>query len=109
DEAAEVDGAGHVQIWWRIVLPQTLPALATIATFLFVGVWNALLQPVIYLQTSSLYTLPVYVAALYNPQQTSQPWPTIMAASVLTTLPLLAVFIFAQRYIVQSISVSGLK
>jgi multiple sugar transport system permease protein len=109
DEAAEVDGAGHVQIWWNVILPQSKPALATIATFLFVGLWNSLLQPVIYLQTASLYTLPVYVAALFNPQQTSQPWPTIMAASVLTTLPLIVVFMFAQRYVVDSISVTGLK
>jgi len=53
--------------------------------------------------------LPVYVAALFNPQQTSQPWPTIMAASVLTTLPLIVVFMIAQRYVVDSISVTGLK
>jgi ABC-type glycerol-3-phosphate transport system permease component len=109
DEAAEVDGAGHVRIWWNVVLPQCLPALATIATFLFVGVWNSLLQPVIYLQTSGLYTLPVYVSSLFNPQQTSQPWPTIMAASVLTTLPLILIFMYAQRYVVDSIAVTGLK
>ena len=109
DEAAEVDGAGHVRIWWSVVLPQCLPALATIATFLFVGIWNSLLQPVIYLQTSSLYTLPVYVASLFNPQQNAQPWPTIMAASVLTTLPLILVFMYAQRYVVDSIAVTGLK
>ena len=109
DEAAELDGANHIQIWWHVILPLCKPALATIGTFLFVGTWNSLLNPVIYLQSSDLYTLPVYVSSLVNPQQTSQPWPTIMAASVLTALPLIIVFLFAQRYLLQSIVLSGAK
>lgn len=109
DEAAFMDGANHFQIWWHIILPLSRPALATVATFLFVGLWNSLLNPVIYLQTTELYTLPVYVASLVNPQQSSQPWPTIMAASVLTTLPLITVFFFAQRYLIESIALSGSK
>jgi ABC-type glycerol-3-phosphate transport system permease component len=109
DEAALMDGASHLQVWWHVILPLCKPALATIATFLFVGQWNSLLQPVIYLQTSELYTLPIYVASLVNPQQTSQPWPSIMAASVLTTLPLIVVFFFAQRYLLESLVLSGSK
>jgi ABC-type glycerol-3-phosphate transport system permease component len=109
DEAAFIDGAGHITIWWQLILPLSRPALATVATFLFVGIWNSLLQPVIYLQTTSLYTLPVYVASLVNPQQSAQPWPTIMAASVLTTLPLMIIFLFAQRFILESSVMSGVK
>jgi ABC-type glycerol-3-phosphate transport system permease component len=109
DEAAQLDGASYVQIWWHIIMPLCKPALATVATFLFVGTWNALLNPVIYLQNSQLYTLPVYVSSLVNPQQSTQPWPTIMAASVLTALPLIVVFIFAQRFLLQSIALSGAK
>ncbi|HKP53578.1 MAG TPA: carbohydrate ABC transporter permease [Chloroflexia bacterium] len=109
DEAAEIDGASQVQIWWHIILPLCKPALATIATFLFVGLWNSLLNPVIFLQSAELYTLPVYVSSLVNPQQSTQPWPTIMAASVLTALPLIVVFLFAQRYLLQSITLSGAK
>ena len=109
DEAAELDGASHIQIWWHIMLPLCKPALATIATFLFVGLWNSLLSPVIFLQSSQLATLPIYVSSLVNPQQTIQPWPTIMAASVLTALPLIIVFLFAQRYLLQSITLSGAK
>jgi ABC-type glycerol-3-phosphate transport system permease component len=56
-----------------------------------------------------LYTLPVYVSTLYNINNTVQQWPTIMAAAVLTTVPLIVVFFFAQRYILDSIVVSGLK
>ncbi len=109
DEAALIDGASHLQIWWHVIMPLSRPALATVATFLFVAHWNSLLAPLVYLQTKSLYTLPVYVASLVNPQQTVQPWPTIMAASVLTTLPLLVAFVFAQRYLLGGIVLSGTK
>ncbi|MGA9397538.1 MAG: carbohydrate ABC transporter permease [Anaerolineaceae bacterium] len=109
DESAFMDGANHLQIWWEIVLPLVKAPLATVATFLFVGYWNNLLGPLIYIQDSKLYTLPVYVAQLYNINNTIQPWPTIMASAVLTTVPLMIVFFFAQRYILESILVSGLK
>ena len=109
DESAFVDGANHIQIFWEVILPLLKAPLATIATFLFVGLWNSLLAPLMYLQTIDLYTLPVYVSTLYNINQTVQPWPTIMAAAVLTTVPLIIVFFFAQRYILESVVVSGLK
>ena len=109
DESAFVDGANHLQIFWEVILPLLKAPLATIATFLFVGMWNSLLAPLMYLQTIDLYTLPVYISTLYNINQTVQPWPTIMAAAVLTTVPLIVVFFFAQRYILDSVVISGLK
>jgi ABC-type glycerol-3-phosphate transport system permease component len=104
-----VDGANHIQIWWEIILPLTKAPMATVATFLFVGAWNSLLTPLMYLQTVELYTLPVYVATLFNINNTVQQWPTIMTAAVLTTIPLIILFFFAQRYILESVVVSGLK
>jgi ABC-type glycerol-3-phosphate transport system permease component len=109
DESAVVDGANHVQIFWEIVMPLIKAPLATVATFLFVGYWNSLLAPLMYLQTVDLYTLPVYVTTLYNINLTVQQWPTIMTAAVLTTLPLMVVFFFAQRFILESVVISGLK
>lgn len=109
DESAFVDGANHIQIFWEIVMPLVKAPLATIATFLFVGYWNNLLAPLMYLQTIDLYTLPVYVTTLYNINLTVQQWPTIMAAAVLTTVPLMIVFFFAQRFILESVVISGLK
>ena len=109
DESAFVDGASHIQIWWEIIMPLIKAPMATVATFLFVGMWNNLLSPLMYLQTVNLFTLPVYVSTLYNINQTVQPWPTIMTAAVLTTAPLIVVFFFAQRYILESFVVSGLK
>jgi ABC-type glycerol-3-phosphate transport system permease component len=109
DESAVVDGANHLQIFWEIVMPLVKAPLATVATFLFVGLWNSLLAPLMYLQTVSLYTLPVYVTTLYNINLTVQQWPTIMTAAVLTTVPLMIVFFFAQRFILESVVISGLK
>jgi ABC-type glycerol-3-phosphate transport system permease component len=109
DESAFMDGASHVQIWWEVILPLVKAPLATISTFLFVGLWNSLLAPLMYLQTVDLYTLPVFVSTLYNINQTVQPWPTIMAAAVLTTVPLMIVFFFAQRFILESVVMTGLK
>jgi multiple sugar transport system permease protein len=109
DESAFIDGANHVQIWWEITMPLIKAPLATVATFLFVAYWNNLLGPLLYAQSTRLYTLPVYVATLYNINNTTQPWPTIMAAAVLTTVPLFGVFFFAQRFILESVVVSGLK
>lgn len=109
DESAVVDGADHIQIWWTIVMPLVKAPLATVATFLFVGYWNNLLTPLMYLQTVDMYTLPVYVSTLYNINLTVQQWPTIMTAAVLTTIPLIIVFFFAQRFILDSVVISGLK
>jgi ABC-type glycerol-3-phosphate transport system permease component len=90
-------------------MPLIKAPLATVATFLFVGLWNSLLAPLLYLQTVDLYTLPVYVSTLYNINLTVQQWPTIMTAAVLTTVPLIVVFFFAQRFILEGVVVSGLK
>lgn len=109
DESAFVDGANHIQIWWELVLPLVKSPLATVATFLFVGLWNNLLTPLMYLQTIDLYTLPVYVTTLFNINSTVQQWPTIMTAAVLTTIPLIIVFFFAQKFILETVVISGLK
>lgn len=109
DEAALIDGANYFQIWRHIILPLCKPALATIAVFLFVGNWNALQAPLIYLQRANMYTLPVVIANLINPQVRVQPWPLIMAASALTMIPLVVVFFFTQRYILESVALTGTK
>ena len=109
DESAFIDGANHLQVFWEVILPLVKAPLAIVATFLFVGFWNSLLAPLIYLQTVSLYTLPVYVSTLYNINSSVQQWPTIMTAAVLTTVPLMVVFFIAQRYILEGVVITGLK
>jgi len=109
DESAFVDGANHIQIFWEVIMPLVKAPLATVATFIFVGLWNSLLAPLMFLQTVDLYTLPVFVSTLYNINLTVQQWPTIMTAAVLTTIPLIVIFFFAQRFILDSVVISGLK
>jgi ABC-type glycerol-3-phosphate transport system permease component len=109
DEAAMIDGANPLQIWWYIILPLSRPAVATITVFLFVGQWNNLLQPLIYLQRPELYTMPIYVAQKNNLQESPIPWQEIMTASVLFVIPVLVVFILTQRYFTEGIALTGTK
>jgi ABC-type glycerol-3-phosphate transport system permease component len=109
DEAAMIDGANPPQIWWYIIMPLCRPALATISVFLFVGQWNNLVQPLIYLQKSELFTMPIYVAQKNNLQESPLPWQDVMAASVLFIIPVLVIFIFTQRYFVESVTLTGSK
>jgi ABC-type glycerol-3-phosphate transport system permease component len=109
DEAAMIDGANPLQIWWHVIMPLCRPAIATISVFLFVGQWNNLMQPLIYLQKSELFTMPIYVAQKNNLQESPIPWQDIMAASVLFVIPVLILFIFTQRYFIQSITLTGTK
>ncbi len=109
DEAAMIDGANPLQIWWYIILPLSRPAIATITVFLFVGQWNNLVQPLIYLQRAELYTMPIYVAQKNNLQESPLPWQDVMAASVLFVIPVLVVFFFTQRYFVEGIQMTGSK
>lgn len=109
DEAAMIDGANPFQIWWYIILPLSRSAIATVTVFLFVGQWNNLLQPLLYLQRSELFTMPIYVAQKNNLQESPIPWQDIMAASMLFVLPVLVVFLLTQRYFVQGIALTGSK
>ncbi|WP_415855291.1 carbohydrate ABC transporter permease [Sinomonas sp. G460-2] len=107
DQAATLDGAGHFRIFVQIILPLIRPALATLAVFTFLNSWNSFLWPLIILRTPALKTLPVALAALQG-QYTTQ-WDIVMAGSVVSILPMLALYIFAQKYIVQGVAGTGLK
>ncbi len=109
DEAAMIDGANPIQIWWYVIMPLSRSAVATITVFLFVGQWNNILQPLLYLQRSDLYTMPIYVAQKNNLQESPIPWQDIMAASVLFVIPVIVVFIFTQRFFIQGIAATGSK
>lgn len=109
DEAATLDGANHFQIFWHIILPNCRPALTTVGLMVFVGQWNALQLPLIYLQKRELQTLPIAILALFNPQQTTQPWALIMATSLLAVLPLIIACLIAQRYFTETVVMTGGK
>jgi multiple sugar transport system permease protein len=109
DEAATLDGANHFQIFWNIILPNCRPALTTVGLMIFVGQWNALQLPLIYLQKRELQTLPIAILSLFNPQQTTQPWALIMATSLLAVLPLIVACLIAQRYFTDTVVMTGGK
>jgi multiple sugar transport system permease protein len=107
DEAAMLDGAGHVRTFTRIVLPNVRPAIATFGIFAFMSSWNAFLWPLVMLRSNELKTLPLALASLQG-QFTTQ-WDVMMAGSVVSILPMLALYIFAQKYIIQGVAGSGIK
>jgi multiple sugar transport system permease protein len=106
-DAARVDGAGELRIYWMVVLPVLKPILVTLAIFTFMGVWNDFMWPLIVLSDDRLYTLPVALANLSG--ERVQDTELMMAGSVLTILPVLLVFIVLQRYYVQGVMLGSVK
>jgi ABC-type glycerol-3-phosphate transport system permease component len=108
DDAAKIDGASPPQIYARIYLPLSKAALATLAVFVFLATWNDLLGPAIYLQSPEKLTLALgltYLRGQYNETL----WNVLMAGGVYSLLPVLATYVFAQKYFVQGIALSGIK
>ncbi|MBN9151473.1 MAG: carbohydrate ABC transporter permease [Micrococcales bacterium] len=107
DEAATIDGAGHFRIFFSVVLPNIRPALATLVVFAFMGSWNSFLWPLVVLRSPELQTLPIALAGLQG--QYISNWDVIMAGSVVSVIPMLALYIFAQKYVIQGVASSGIK
>ncbi len=107
EDAAKIDGAGPWRIYWTIYLPLCKPALATVAIFTFLLQWNELLRPLIFLSSPEKLPLTVGLAALRS--QYSTAWNLIMAGALISVVPVLVLFVLAQRYFVQGVTSSGLK
>ncbi|WP_409298187.1 carbohydrate ABC transporter permease [Peribacillus sp. SCS-26] len=104
-EAAVMDGAGHLKIWWHIMLPLTKPALITVAIFSFNGSWNDLLGPLLYLNDESLYTIQLGLQTFKGSVQTQ--WNYLMAMSVMILLPTVLVFFIFQRFFIEGSNISS--
>ena len=107
EEAARIDGANQFQVFMRIVLPNSKPALATLTVLSFLTNWNEFLWPVYVLFSPNRLTLPPGLSILQGNYSTD--YPTIMAGGVIASIPVLIVFFIAQRYIIEGVSRSGLK
>jgi ABC-type glycerol-3-phosphate transport system permease component len=107
DEAARIDGAGALRIWWEIILPLSRPVLATMALLAFIYHWNDFLRPLVFLTDKDLRTLAIGLR-LFKSEYLVQ-WNLLMAASALMLAPIVVLFFAAQRYFVQGIVMSGLK
>lgn len=108
DEAAAIDGAGPFRVFVSIILPLMKPALITTAIFTFIWTWNDFFGQLIYLTDSSVFTVPIALNALVD-SESNQGTGTLMAMSVLSLIPLLLFFAFAQKHLIRGIATTGLK
>ncbi|HWD39109.1 MAG TPA: carbohydrate ABC transporter permease [Fimbriimonas sp.] len=107
-DAARIDGASEYSIFWRVALPLVKPALATLAVFTFLGAWNDFLGPLIVVKSDEMRTLPLAISALSAGHYVMS-WPLLMAGASFVVIPVLLVYLFAQRYFVEGIALGGLK
>ena len=107
EEAARVDGASRLTVLLRIVLPLSAPALATLAALTFLDSWNSFLWPLIAISNQNEMTLPLGLATFEGAHQTE--WTLLMAGNMMSLIPMLAVFLLAQRYFVRSVAATGLS
>lgn len=106
-EATRIDGLSEYGIWWRVMLPLSKPAISTLVIFTFVTTWNDFLGPLIYLTDTKLKTIQLGLRMFIT--QYSSDYNLIMAASVVSLIPVLIVFLSLQKYFVQGVATSGLK
>jgi len=108
DEAALIDGCGHFGIFWRVIIPLSMPAIATTAIFTFIWTWNDFFQQLIFLTDPEMYTVPVALRTFVD--ATSQtPWGPVFAMSIVSLAPVFGFFLAGQRYLVRGIATTGLK
>ena len=107
-DAARMDGAGEFGIYWRIILPIIAPGLTSLGLIFFMGAWNAILGPLIYLKSTAHFTLPLVIRSMTSPVGRTI-YDTQMAASVISIIPLLIIFLFFQRRLMEGIAAGAVK
>jgi multiple sugar transport system permease protein len=107
EEAAKLDGAGTFGTFWRIMLPAARPALAAVAILSFQGAWNNFFWPLVILQAPAHWTLPLGLAQFRFLYSTD--WPPLMAVTVIATIPVVALYVFFQRYFVTGLVAAAVK
>lgn len=107
DEAARIDGAGTLQIYWKIILPLAKSALVVVALFTFLNNWNDFFGPIIYLNSKENFTLAVGLLQFRGDYATK--WNLLMAGSTIVVAPCLMIYLVGQKYLIEGISLTGLK
>ena len=107
EDAAKVDGCGFFSTFFKVIMPLSLPLLATLAMFSFIGHWNNFFGPLIYLQSPEKYTLQLALMSYRGAYSTDV--PMMMALATLILMPVLLFFLFGQKYFIRSVVLSGLK
>jgi multiple sugar transport system permease protein len=107
EEAAVLDGANPLRIYWSVILPLIRPALAAFGIFSFMGIWNGFLEPLIYLSTPEKFTVPLLLNTFKGLYFTD--WSLMMAGTTISIIPVLVVYIIAQKQIIEGIALTGSK
>jgi multiple sugar transport system permease protein len=108
DEAAKLDGCGHLRTYWSIVLPLSRPAIITSAIFTFINAWNDFMGPLIYLNTPEKYTVSLGLM-MFRDQEGISNYGSMIAMSLVALVPVIAFFMAFQRYLIDGMATSGLK
>ena len=110
-DAARIDGASEMRIWWQIMIPLTAPVLIAIGIFSFANVWNDFLYPLVFINDQAKWTLSLALNALTDSAEgDSEPmWHVLMASAVLSIAPMVLVFGIAQRYFTEGVTLTGIK
>jgi ABC-type glycerol-3-phosphate transport system permease component len=106
DEAARMDGASSFRIWWQVIVPLSGPVIAALSIFVFQASWNDFLWPLIVTASDEMRTIPIGLASFQG--QYSTAWHLLMAGSVIALLPILVIYMLAQKWFVQGITLSGM-
>jgi multiple sugar transport system permease protein len=106
-DAARIDGCSEFAIYWRMILPLSKPALATVGLLTFIGSWNDFLGPLLYLNDDRTYTLALGLQRFQT--QHGAEWSMLMAASTIMVIPIVIIFFFAQKTFIQGITLTGIK
>ena len=107
DEAASIDGAGRMRILWTILVPAIKPAIVVVAMMLFIQIWNDLLQQIIYINSMSKFTFAIALTNFTGSFGTN--WPVALAATFMTILPGIVIYILGQKSFVEGIVLTGMK
>ncbi|KRG12448.1 carbohydrate ABC transporter permease [Lederbergia galactosidilytica] len=107
EEAAIMDGANPPKVYWSVILPLIRPALAAVGIFIFMGSWNNFLEPLIYLSTPEYFTVPLLLDYFKGYYVTD--WALMMAGSTISIIPVLIIYIIAQRHIIEGVALTGIK
>lgn len=109
EDAARIDGCNPWQIFWRVALPLSTPALAALAIFIFITSWNSFMWPLIATHSEAMRTLPVGIAALKGSFRETTDWTVLMAAATLSIVPVVIVFMLGQKQFMKGIMAGSLK
>jgi len=107
-DAARIDGAGPFRTYWSVIMPLTVPAMATVAIFTFIGSWGDFFGPLLYLTDQELFTVPLALREFISSTGASA-WGPMFAMSVVSLLPVIAFFFIGQRYLINGIATTGMK